>query len=110
MPGPLNLNVGTSVVKRENKSIDEVESRLINQGWEKTAEIAGGRVRYYESANFNITAISGPLGTVLVPSGPLRGLAFGDDAVTVNQVSAIGMGATQQEQSPRNAERAGELT
>lgn len=92
MPG-LNLNFGSSVLKREAKSIDRVDDRLVSAGWNRTDSALGGRVRYYEKAGFNITAMSGPMGTVIVPSGPIRGTLFGaDQSVGVNQTSVIGAG------------------
>ena len=92
MPG--NFNIGTSVLKRETRSIGEVEQKLLNDGWRRTGSAAGGRVRYYEKSGFNITAVSGPMATVLMPSGPLRGSVFGDEAVTIGSMSTIGGGST----------------
>lgn len=86
------LNFGTSVVKREGKSIERVDQRLRNAGWKFTGQTLGGRVKYYELAGVNITAVGGPLGTTIMPSGPIRGAIFGDNAVTVSRVSAIGAG------------------
>lgn len=74
----LDVNLGTSVLKREAKDIDEVEKILQRDGWEKTGQVANGRFRYYEYSNINITAIGGPLGTVIMPSGPVRGFIFGE--------------------------------
>lgn len=91
MPG-MNLNLGTSVVKREAKSIEEVDSRLVDTGWERTASILNGRVKYYQNAGINITAIQGPMGTVIVPSGPVRGAIFGKNAVRLGRTSSIGAG------------------
>lgn len=90
MPG---LNIGTSVLKREMSPISKVESRLLSKGWSKTGSAMGGRLRYYENAGFNITALEGPRGTVIFPSGPIRGVIFGENAVVASQTSAIGTGA-----------------
>ena len=91
MPGE-RLNFGTSVLKREGKSIEKVDQRLTNAGWVRTSSALNGRVRYYELAGINITAVGGPLGTTIMPSGPVRGAIFGDDAVGFSSVSAIGAG------------------
>lgn len=91
------LNIGTSVFKREGKSIERVDQRLTDAGWERVDSIAGGRVRYYELAGINITAIGGPFGTTVIPSGPVRGFAFGEDAVKFSRVSAIGAGDNETE-------------
>ena len=93
----LNLNFGTSVIKREAKPIDRVDSRLQNSNWTLVDSVAGGRVRYYEKAGINITAISGPLGTVIMPSGPVRGAIFGENAVSFNTTSSIGAGSKSEE-------------
>lgn len=84
MVGPLNLNIGSSVVKREGKTLEQVESIYLNKGWTKTGEVAGGRVLYFENAGINITVISGAMGVLIVPSGPVRGRIFGEEAVTLN--------------------------
>lgn len=86
------INFGTSVFKREGKSIEQVDKRLRNAGWEMTSQLAGGRVRYYELAGINITAVGGPLGTTIMPSGPVRGALFGDNAVSLSTTSSIGAG------------------
>lgn len=93
MAGPFNLSFGTSVVKRENKPIDDVAQKLVSDGWEKTGSVASGRVQYFEKSGIGITAIDGPLGTVIVPSGPVRGSVFGDEAVSFGKTSSIGAGA-----------------
>lgn len=111
MAGLLNLNIGTSVFKRESKSIGDVESRLVSDGWEKTGSTAGGRIRYYEKSGINITALSGPAGTVIMPSGPVRGMIFGtEDAVGINRTSVIGAGSVETEENVQTRERQGELT
>lgn len=52
--------------------IDELESN----GWVKTDNLAD-RVHYLENSGFSLTVIDGPLGTIIVPSGPIRGRLFG---------------------------------
>ena len=105
MPG-LNLNIGTSVMKREAKDIDEVTSQLRRNGWEQTGSL-GDRVKYFENSRINITVIEGPMGTVILPSGPIRGRLFGDSGLMANQTSVVGLGAdtgddtTRQEQQAR---------
>lgn len=108
----LNLNFGTSVMKREAKPISDVEDKLLNDGWKRTRMIAGGRVRYYQKSGINITAISGPLGTVIVPSGPVRGAVFGEGAVSLNQTSSIGAGSdgSKDKENVRTSGRSNQLT
>lgn len=110
----LNLNVGTSVLKRETRSIDQVEQHFLDRGWSRTGSALGGRVRYIENGSINLTLISGPLGTVVAPSGPVRGALFGDGAVSVGQNSAIGAGSSKDAASssdnPRTTGKGGEMT
>lgn len=98
MSGP---SFSTSVLKREDRPIEDVDNRLTNQGWKRTGQIARGRIRYYEKSGFNITAMQGPAGTVLFPSGPVRGLVFGDNAVTFANSS---MGFGQKDKANRSAD------
>lgn len=102
MHGPFDINFGTSVLKREAKSIDDVTRRLRNANWEETSSVLGGRVRYFEKAGINITAVQGAFGTVIMPSGPVRGAVFGDNAVTLNRTSAIGAGKRSGESTQRS--------
>jgi len=88
------FNIGSSVVKRESKTIEAVEERLLGDGWKKTGEVANGRVRYYQKTGINITALKGPMATVLMPSGPVRGALFGQGAVGLNRSSVIGAGSS----------------
>lgn len=89
----LNLNIGSSVVKREAKPKNEVVSQLTSEGWEITGEI--GPLTYLERSKINITVMKGALGTVIFPSGPIRGRLFGDSGFEFNQESVIGLNATE---------------
>jgi len=91
MPG-LNLNIGTSVFKREVKSMEKVTNQLKRNGWEQTGSL-GERVKYFENSRFNVTVIDGPAATVVIPSGPIRGRLFGDSGLMANQTSVIGAGS-----------------
>lgn len=94
----MNINFGGSVLKREAKEIDKVEKQLLSDGWEKTAHPTG-RLRYYQKSGINITALGGPNGTVIFPSGPVRGKAFGSDFNLFSRTSVIGAGAKSKEKS-----------
>ena len=106
MPGE-KLNFGTSVLKREGKSIDQVAKRLKNAGWKETGAALNGRLRYFELAGINITALGGPMGTTIFPSGPIRGRLFGEDAVGFSTTSSIGAGdgKTETKQTSPNPEQ-----
>lgn len=109
MPG--SLNIGGSVFKRETASIDEVEQKLVKDGWDKTGTAGGGKVRYYQKSGINITTISGPMGTIVMPSGPLRGRLFGDQAVGISQMSLMGMGASaDDDENPRTKRFTDQIT
>lgn len=106
MPGE-SVNIGTSVLKREGKDIDQVSNRLENAGWIRTGSALNGRIRYFELAGINITAMGGPFGTTIFPSGPIRGRLFGDEAVGVSTTSAIGAGdgKTEERQTSPNPDQ-----
>lgn len=107
----LNLNIGMSVMKRETKDIDEVTNQLKRSGWEQTGSL-GDRVKYFENSKMSITVIDGPMATLIVPSGPIRGRVFGDSGLMVNQTSVVGLGADtgdsrdrQEQQASRKADQ-----
>lgn len=86
------VNIGTSVIKRENKPADEVIRLLQQRGWSTTGTI-GDRVTYLENSGINITIIDGAMGTVIIPSGPIRGRIFGENTGFFSNVSVIGAGS-----------------
>lgn len=96
IPGP-NVNLSLSVIKREAKPIDQVVNKFERDGWKVTDTLGGGRVVYLEQSGINITAVSGPLGTVIIPSGPVRGLLFGDEVRIISGISGVGMGSQARE-------------
>lgn len=83
------INIGLSVIKREAQPINDVITQLRRNGWSVTNTIGDNRIVYLENSGVNITAIEGPLGTVVVPSGPIRGRIFG------NQINLISRGEEQ---------------
>lgn len=97
----LNLNFGSSVFKREAKSKMAVERHLQREGWEKTGDI-GDRISYFESSGINITVVDGPMGTVILPSGPVRGTIFGVDNKLFSESSVIGAGADNENKDERS--------
>lgn len=87
MAGP---NIGSSVVRRDSRSASRVINELQSQGWRRTGSI-GDRVTYMESAGFSLTVIDGPAGSVVIPSGPIRGRVFGSSGLEVSSDSLMGM-------------------
>lgn len=87
----MELNIGTSVFKREDRPASEVISLLQSRGWEKTGTL-GDRVTYLENSGIGITVIQGAAGTLIIPSGPIRGMIFGRDNKLFSNVSVIGAG------------------
>jgi len=79
------IEFSSSTVKRTSKSIDQVHSELTEQGFEHTGDALDGRVHYHENeGGFNLTIVETRRGTVVIPSGPVRGNLFGDQAVSLN--------------------------
>jgi len=107
MPG--SLNIGGSVLKRESAPFEDVMEKLRRDGWSKTGELAQGRVAYLQSSGINITVVDGPMGTLILPSGPIRGRLLGNDAVGVGQTSTVGLGEPAPEQDPRTEQRQGQM-
>lgn len=109
---PLGLNFGSSVVKRETRTLDSVTEQLQADGWVQTGSL-GGRVKYFEKTGFNLTAVEGPFGTVVFPSGPLRGRLFGSNSgLQVNREGVIGTGRVEGErgaQKRNSAREAGQM-
>lgn len=91
MPG---INIGTSVLKREAKSIDQVERQFTRNGWKRTGSALGGRVVYLQNSGMNISIIEGPSGTVVMPSGPIRSKVFGSNFNLFSRTSVIGAGTS----------------
>ena len=93
-----NSNFGGSVIKRESATKEQVVEKFKKDGWRVTGSIGGGRIDYLQKSGINITIISGPRGTLVLPSGPIRGRIFGDSAVGFSNISLIGLGATNDEE------------
>lgn len=71
-----------SVVKRLGTDIEMVSKQMAEAGFNKTGEALGGKAIYYEIAGINVTLIPTPTGgTLIFPSGPIRGKLKGDRAV-----------------------------
>lgn len=106
-----NLNFGSSVVKREGKPLGDVVAHLKKNGWKKTGELSS-RVVYLANSGVNITLIGGPMGTTIIPSGPIRGMVFGDvDLFSDVSVLGAGKSATPKEKTkPDSSDRDGRKT
>lgn len=88
------MNFGTSIFKREAKDAQEVIDHLRNNGWEVTGTL-GNRLTYMENSSFNLTIVDGVKGTLVVPSGPIRGRLFGNSGAMFNNTSVIGASASK---------------
>lgn len=89
MPG--DINIGGSVFKREARDTDEVLRKLSRDGW-NTVSRFGDRMTHLEKSGINITVVSGPAGTIIMPSGPVRGRIFGSEVGLFSKSSSIGLG------------------
>lgn len=98
-----NISFGSSIFKREARSLSEVQKLLRTNGWEKTGQISS-RVVYMENSGVNITLIEGPLGTVIIPSGPIRGKVFGNVEL-FSETSVIGAGKNNSDDNGKLATR-----
>jgi len=103
MAGP-NINIGTSVFKRENRSYTDVLDQFQTDGWNKTGTL-GSKATYLEKDGIGITVIDGPMATLVVPSGPIRGRLFGQSGLSIGKKSVLGTGQVNGEagRQQRNA-------
>ena len=92
------IEIGLSTVKRIAEPKERVESHLREGGWEETAITLGERVSFYENSGINLTVLEGPFGTVILPSGPVRGLLFGQNATVFSRESALGIEEVEPEE------------
>lgn len=99
-----NVNFGSSVLKREAKPMDEVANQLKRNGWEETGSI-GSRARQFENSGLSVTVVDGPMATLVIPSGPIRGKVFGSSGLEANQTSVIGAGAGSSDSSNGQEEK-----
>lgn len=79
------INIESSVLKRFDKSASEVRKELKESGFEDTGAVLDGRLAYHENAGVNLTTLDGPFGTLVFPSGPIRGALFGKSAVGISK-------------------------
>ena len=109
----LDFNIGTSVFKREVKSIEEVVNQLKSNGWSQTGSL-GNRIKYFENSKLNITVVDGVGGVLVFPSGPIRGRLFGSSGLSLNQTSVIGAGSNTssgiEKQNKQVSERVEDIT
>lgn len=74
-----------SVVKRTSKPLEEVHAELTEQGFEHTGDVLSGKVHYHENeGGLNLTVIETRRGSLVIPSGPIRGSVFGNEAVQLD--------------------------
>ena len=77
------VTISSSVVKRDSRGAQDVISELRNSGWNRTGSAVNGRVVYMENSGFSLTVVEGPMGTVVLPSGPVRGRLFGNSGLNL---------------------------
>lgn len=81
------MELNLSVIKRTSSDIDDVKDELDSGGFVEKKEIMDGRVSHHEnSLGIGMTVVDGPLGTLVVPSGPVRGLMMGENSVGIGDV------------------------
>lgn len=77
------VTISSSVIRRDSRSRPAVMKELKNNGWSRTGSALGGRLIYMENSGFSLTVVDGPAGTLVVPSGPIRGRVFGDSGLNL---------------------------
>lgn len=73
--------------------MEDVVKQLKRNGWEQTGSL-GERVLYFENSRIGITVVDGPMGVLVMPSGPIRGRVFGDSGLQINQSTVLGAGSS----------------
>lgn len=99
------FNMELPVVKRYNADISEAHENLVSNGFEVTGTIMDGGIRYYENAGVGVTLIDGPFGTSLIPSGPIRGMKFGESAVNFGGEPSFVEGVVERNQNGESSEQ-----
>ena len=75
----------SSAVKRTSKSLDEIHQEFLDAGFEHTGTALDGKIHYHENENgLNVTLIETRRGSLVLPSGPIRGNLFGENAVDLD--------------------------
>lgn len=101
-------DIDLSVFKRRDEPLDAVHARLKSQGFEHTGTALNGRIHYHENQEgIALTLVDGPAGTLVFPSGPLRGAFFGDRAVGLglDRGPASQSSSSSSNQSSRRSQR-----
>lgn len=106
----LNINIGSSQLKREARDVEVVIKKLKRNGWTQSGSL-GDRVLYFENTGMSITVIDGPMGTLVVPSGPVRGRLFGSSGLRINKNSVLDLSSdsdTDKDRQEKQAKRRNE--
>lgn len=94
------MELNLSVIKRTSSSADQVKGELKSGGFIERKEIMDGRVSHHEnSLGIGMTVVDGPMGTLVVPSGPVRGLLMGENAVGIGDAFPDVKGFMKEEKS-----------
>jgi hypothetical protein len=90
MAGP---NIGSSVVRRDSRSLSRVHTELSSNGWVQSGSL-GDSIVYMENSGFSLTLVRGAAGTLVFPSGPVRGRLFGSSGLELgmDNLSLRGLG------------------
>lgn len=100
------MNIDLSVIKRRSEPTEVVVNRLKTQGFSETGTVLSGKFTYMEnSEGIGLTVVDGPSGTVIMPSGPVRGMVFGENSVGfgIMRSSSSGNGSSTSTSNSRGA-------
>lgn len=79
------IDIGSSVIKRYDAPASQVRAMLAAGGFQETGSAMNGKVKFHQNSGINLTTVDGPLATLVMPSGPVRGSLFGDEAVGIRR-------------------------
>lgn len=79
------IDIGSSVIKRYDAPASQVRAMLAAGGFQETGSAMNGKIKFHQNSGINLTTVDGPLATLVLPSGPVRGSLFGEDAVGIRR-------------------------
>jgi len=88
------VTLSSSVIKRDSRSVSDVTRELKQNGWNRTGSVLNGKLLYLENSGFSLTVADGPMGTLVFPSGPVRGRVFGNSGLNFGLMNTSSLGSS----------------
>lgn len=80
-------NVNLPVFKRTSAPADDVIESIKDGGFEMKGSALKGRLTHHENDNgIGLSVVDAPFGTVVLPSGPIRGAFLGENSVGMKSI------------------------